>query len=73
MSPLEIVADLCIVVALGLIVAGCALVSTVLALIVAGVMLLLIGAVLTGLEMNKKKPPADAPGVVDRGPFEPGS
>ncbi|MGK2923638.1 MAG: hypothetical protein ACSLE4_12810 [Methyloceanibacter sp.] len=73
MSTTEIIADLCIVIAFGLIVAGCAIVSTVLALIVAGVILLIAGLVLTGLAINQKKPPADQPGVVDRGPFEPGS
>lgn len=70
MTVLEIIADVLLVFAAALIIAGCATVSLTLALFAGGVLLLIAGLVLTGLAMKRPKPP---PGVVDHGPFEPGS
>lgn len=70
MRPLEIVADLLLVIGAALAVAAGAVVALWLGLLVGAVLCLAAGIALTALSMKKPRRPA---GHGDRGPFEPTS
>lgn len=67
MSALELVADLFLVLGIGLAIAAAAVVNVALGLAVGATFALAIGAALTALALKRPRKPA---GVVDRGPFE---